>query len=271
MSRFYVTTPIYYVNDVPHIGHAYTTVAGDVLDALAAALRRRGLLPDRHRRARPEGAAGGRGARRHSAGARRRDGRAIPRDLGQPRHRLRRLHPHHRTPALRGGAAIPADDLRRGRHRARHLRRPLLRLVRGVLHRGRAGRGQLPDPRHAGRARGRAELLLQALALHRPPARVLRRASGGGAAGVAAERGARLHPRRPAGLLDEPHVDRLGRPAAVGPRARRLRVGRRAVQLLHRGRVRHRRRRASRSGGPSTTTSSARTSSVSTRCTGRRC
>ena len=29
-SRFYVTTPIYYVNDVPHIGHAYTTVAADV-------------------------------------------------------------------------------------------------------------------------------------------------------------------------------------------------------------------------------------------------
>jgi methionyl-tRNA synthetase len=31
VSRFYVTTPIYYVNDVPHIGHAYTTVAADVL------------------------------------------------------------------------------------------------------------------------------------------------------------------------------------------------------------------------------------------------
>ena len=28
---FYLTTPIYYVNDAPHIGHAYTTVAGDVL------------------------------------------------------------------------------------------------------------------------------------------------------------------------------------------------------------------------------------------------
>ncbi len=26
---FYITTPIYYVNDVPHIGHAYTTVAAD--------------------------------------------------------------------------------------------------------------------------------------------------------------------------------------------------------------------------------------------------
>jgi methionyl-tRNA synthetase len=28
---FYVTTPIYYVNDVPHIGHAYTTLACDAL------------------------------------------------------------------------------------------------------------------------------------------------------------------------------------------------------------------------------------------------
>lgn len=27
----YITTPIYYVNDVPHIGHAYTTIAADVL------------------------------------------------------------------------------------------------------------------------------------------------------------------------------------------------------------------------------------------------
>ena len=31
MSRYYVTTPIYYVNDVPHLGHAYTTLACDVL------------------------------------------------------------------------------------------------------------------------------------------------------------------------------------------------------------------------------------------------
>ena len=30
-SRFYVTTPIYYVNGAPHIGHAYTSVAADVL------------------------------------------------------------------------------------------------------------------------------------------------------------------------------------------------------------------------------------------------
>ncbi len=31
MARFFLTTPIYYVNDAPHIGHAYTTVVGDAL------------------------------------------------------------------------------------------------------------------------------------------------------------------------------------------------------------------------------------------------
>src|ERR1700744_5616331 len=30
-KTFYVTTPIYYVNDAPHIGHAYTSIACDVL------------------------------------------------------------------------------------------------------------------------------------------------------------------------------------------------------------------------------------------------
>ncbi len=37
---YYVTTPIYYVNDVPHIGHAYTTLA---CDALARFMRLDGL------------------------------------------------------------------------------------------------------------------------------------------------------------------------------------------------------------------------------------
>ncbi|MDD5598542.1 MAG: methionine--tRNA ligase [Victivallaceae bacterium] len=30
-AKFYVTTPIYYVNDKPHIGHAYTTIVADIL------------------------------------------------------------------------------------------------------------------------------------------------------------------------------------------------------------------------------------------------
>jgi len=31
MESYYVTTPIYYVNDEPHLGHMYTTIAADVL------------------------------------------------------------------------------------------------------------------------------------------------------------------------------------------------------------------------------------------------
>ena len=30
-ESFYITTPIYYPSDVPHIGHGYTTVAVDTL------------------------------------------------------------------------------------------------------------------------------------------------------------------------------------------------------------------------------------------------
>src|SRR2546423_14720651 len=36
---FYITTPIYYVNAQPHLGHAYTTIATDVL---ARHMRQRG-------------------------------------------------------------------------------------------------------------------------------------------------------------------------------------------------------------------------------------
>ncbi|MBI4518333.1 MAG: methionine--tRNA ligase [Deltaproteobacteria bacterium] len=39
MSRFYVTTPIYYINAEPHLGHTYTTLIADVL---ARSHRRRG-------------------------------------------------------------------------------------------------------------------------------------------------------------------------------------------------------------------------------------
>ncbi|HQP92238.1 MAG TPA: class I tRNA ligase family protein, partial [Candidatus Omnitrophota bacterium] len=32
MNRsFYITTPIYYINGKPHIGHAYTTIAADCI------------------------------------------------------------------------------------------------------------------------------------------------------------------------------------------------------------------------------------------------
>tara|TARA_B100002052_G_scaffold1486_1_gene1371 strand:+ start:5073 stop:6578 length:1506 start_codon:yes stop_codon:yes gene_type:complete len=32
VKKFYITTPLYYVNDEPHIGHAYTTILADVIN-----------------------------------------------------------------------------------------------------------------------------------------------------------------------------------------------------------------------------------------------
>jgi len=34
MSKLYITTPLYYVNDEPHIGHAYTTILADVISRI---------------------------------------------------------------------------------------------------------------------------------------------------------------------------------------------------------------------------------------------
>ncbi len=31
MPKFYISTPIYYVNAAPHIGHAYTTIVADTI------------------------------------------------------------------------------------------------------------------------------------------------------------------------------------------------------------------------------------------------
>jgi len=44
MSKFFLTTPIYYVNDVPHIGHAYTTIASDVLARWYRAMTRKSFF-----------------------------------------------------------------------------------------------------------------------------------------------------------------------------------------------------------------------------------
>ena len=79
------------------------------------------------------------------------------------------------------------------------------------------------------------------------------------------------YPGRAPGLLDQPHDVRLGHPAAVGSEARLLRLVRRADELHHRGRLRRRRPSGSRGCGRRTSTRSARTSCGSTRSTGRRC
>jgi len=43
VKKFYITTPLYYVNASPHIGHSYTTIAADIL----ARMMRMRLGPER--------------------------------------------------------------------------------------------------------------------------------------------------------------------------------------------------------------------------------
>jgi len=74
-QKFYITTPIYYVNARPHIGHAYTTLVCDAIArrkrmrALIQALRQRYSATERrslNRRGSRLGAATPRARRRHA-------------------------------------------------------------------------------------------------------------------------------------------------------------------------------------------------------------
>ena len=242
VSRFYVTTPIYYVNDVPHIGHAYTTVAGDVLTRWHRLLGDEVFYPHRHRRARPEGPARGRGARASSpqelvdAVARR-----VPRRVGRcstsptttssappspaTTRRCRSSSSASTTRATSSSAPTRASTASRARRTTPRTSSST------ATARSTTGRSSTsPRRTTSSSCRATSDRLLEYYAEHPEAVQP----------DVAPQRGARLHPRRPAGLLDEPHVDHVGRAAAVGPEARRVRVGRRAVQLLHRGRLRRR-------------------------------
>jgi len=44
MSAFFISTPIYYVNDAPHVGHAYTTIIADALARYQRARGRRSFM-----------------------------------------------------------------------------------------------------------------------------------------------------------------------------------------------------------------------------------
>jgi methionyl-tRNA synthetase len=52
--KYYLTTPIYYVNAAPHIGHTYTTIAADTIKRFKRMQGFRCGADHRHRRARPE-------------------------------------------------------------------------------------------------------------------------------------------------------------------------------------------------------------------------
>ena len=218
---FYITTPIYYPNDVPHIGHAYNAVATDFI---ARFHRLRGEEVFHLTGTDEHGLKLQRAAEEQGMTAQEWVDAMEPRwrevwarlDIAYDDYiRTTEAAPHGRGPA----APQRRPRQRPGRHLPGDVRGPLLRLVRGLLHRGRADRRALPDPRAPGRADGRGELLLPPLRLRGPAPRALRGAPRGGRARDPAERGPVDDPRRPPGLLDQPDDVRLGHPAARGTRS----------------------------------------------------
>ena len=279
MSRYF-TTPIYYVNDRPHIGHLYTTLVTDTLtrfhrlqgedvrfltgtdehgQKIEKVAKKEGRRPDRRRRpARAD----------------------LPRPLEEVRRRQRRLHPDDRAaaPHRRDRADPPPRGGRRPlRRRARGV---VLRRLRGLLPREGPGGREVPDARHGRRVAEGRERLLPPLEVPGPAPRAVREGERPGnpvrLPRDAPQRGPLVRLRRAEGPLRLADGDRVGDPVPGPPGARRLRLARRPDELPHRPRLRERRRDASsRATGPRGTsaaspTSSARTSSASTPSTGPR-
>ena len=178
-EKFYITTPIFYPNGVPHIGHAYNAHRHRRAGALQAAGRLGRVLPDRHRRARPEGGADGRrgrgrrSARLHRPASRRSSATSPSRWASRNDDFIRTTEPRHY-------AACQEIWQRHGRHGDIYLaiRGLVLGPRRGLLRRGRTETGQrrreMRAHRRAGRMGRGGELLLPPVGLAGPAARLLR-------------------------------------------------------------------------------------------------
>ena len=247
LSRFSITTPIYYVNADPHLGHAYTTIAADILA--------------RHHRQLGDDVFFLTGTDEHgNKVAQAAEERGLT-----PREHVDTLAPRFREMTLRVNAGndffIRTTDPEHEAYVQRFVEK--LRAAGDIEKRSYGGLyctaceafyyerdlvdGQVPGPRHrAGLAR-RGELLLPAVALPGPAARVLSRATRAGCG-----RRSRYNEALSfieGGLDDishQPQVDHLGHPRAVGPRAGDLRLGRRAHQLRLGAHLRASRRRPRR-------------------------
>ena len=142
--------------------------------------RRGGLPPHRHGRARAEAPARRRGAGHDGPGVGRRDGAALARGLGPAGHRLRRLHPDHRGPPHArpsSSSSTPSTTTARTTSTWGPTRASTASSCEAYYTEDELVDGLVPDPRAAGRADGRGELLLPPLRLRGPAARALRGAT----------------------------------------------------------------------------------------------
>ena len=198
---YYVTTPIYYVNAEPHLGHAYTTIAADIL---ARHMRQRGedvfFLTGTDEHGEPVAQA----AEKLGIEPRELADRNAPRfkELMPKINASNDFFIRTTDPAARGQG--PGDRPARPRQRPRlrgGLRGLVLPALRRLQDRVGAGRGQhLPDPQDPARARAGGELVLPPVDLPGAARAPLRRAPGLRAPRAPLQRGAVVH--QPGGLAD---------------------------------------------------------------------
>ena len=221
-NRFYLTTPIYYVNARPHLGHAYSTI---VCDAIARRKRALGIETwfltgtDEHgqkiERSRQ-------GRRLHAGRIRDESFGRVSRIMGPAGADLRRLHPNDRRTAYPRRAEALCDAARQRIHLQGLVHGTILRLRRGVC-RWAAGNA-LSRLRSDDGDRERGELFFQTVGVRAEAARVLRSESGVHGAGVDAARSCELCPQRAKRCFDQPHDPHLGHPRSRRRKACHLRL-----------------------------------------------
>ena len=254
-DAFYITTPIYYINAEPHLGHAYTTM---VADAVARAHRLMGddvfflTGTDEHGQ-KVERAAQKAGLKPNAVC--RSCGAEVPRSAARAQHLQRRLHPDDRAAAPCGLAGAVAAGPRPRVHLQGQVRRLVLHRRRGLRSRYAAAGRPLSDLRQRRRAHRRRELFLQALGVPGPPPRALPPHPEFVVAGDPAERDDGVSRGRPRGSQRQPDVVQVGHSGSGRSRARHVCLVRRADELHDRCRLRPSdRSRDSRSSGRPTCT-----------------
>ena len=235
-DAFYVTTPIYYVNDAPHIGHAYTTLACDAIARFARLDGRRVRFltgTDEHgQKVEKAAAAAGKAPQAFTDEVSERF-----RDLAR-RMRItnddfiRTTEPRHRLGVQALWRELVArDQIYLGTYAGWYSVRDELFYTESELVDGRAPTGApvewVEEPSY----------FFRLSAWQRPLLEMVRGASRLHPAGRPTQRGGELRPRRPAGPVGVAHQLRLGRAGAGRSQARRVRLAGRADQLHDRARL----------------------------------
>ena len=225
---YYVTTPIYYVNGEPHLGHAYTTIAADVAAAARAPLR----APTPSSSPAPTSTAPRSPQAAAAAGLTPQASTPIRspsdfRDLARRSKRtndffIRTTDPEHEAFVQRFVERMrERGDLYEGTYAGLYCT-----ACEAFYTRGRPDRRPLPRARHRSGVHGGAQHVLPPLGLRRPPARALCRGSAPSCCPQTRLNEARSFVE---GGLEDVSISRdavrLGRAAAVGRRSRRSTSG----------------------------------------------